>query len=290
MLRLALSIIFTFFTLLIFGQGVIDLWSTPIPYAIPQSDYLEMIELDDSGNTQRISQVINPSLTFFDEVENENAPCVIICPGGGYKHLSINKEGYKVAQWLNSIGIKAFVLKYRLPTREISECPSQVPLQDLQQAVTLIKNNAKRWKVNQDKIGIMGFSAGGHLAAMGAYLADFSILIYPVISMDSTITHMGSRTRLIGAQPADSLIQYYSADMKVSPNTPPSFIVHAQDDNAVSVVNTLRYYDALCQHDISATMHIYDIGGHGFGMVRDDRIHPWVYALQDWLSRNILLR
>ena len=266
----------------------IEIWDATIPNAKSNSNYTEEVEYNDQNELVRVKNVSVPTLTIFDDVEMAQAPCVIICPGGGYKHLALNKEGYKVAEWFNSIGVKAFVLKYRLPSSSISDKPENVPYDDLERAYKVILSNADEWQIDTNKIGIMGFSAGGHLAAMGASLADFSILIYPVISMYAEITHMGSRTNLLGKNPADSIIQNYSADLQVDMNTPQTFLIHAQDDQSVPLANSLQYYEALCANQIEAELHIYQKGGHGFGMGRDGVEHPWVKALEIWLEGNIL--
>lgn len=266
----------------------LELWTENIPYSKTNVDYQEEVEFDDQNDIQRIRKVSIPTLTYFDDVQADSVACVIICPGGGYGHLSINKEGYKVAKWFNSIGIKAAVLKYRLPSIIISDRADEVPMQDLNQAIKLIKTNAKKWNIAHNKIGIMGFSAGGHLAAFGAHLADFSILIYPVITMDANFTHTGSRVKLLGNTPSDNKIHLYSAEMNVSDQTPKTFIVHSQNDQAVSVQNSLIYYQELCDHNIQSDIHIFATGGHGYGMGRNVEHHPWVGALQDWLTQNIL--
>ena len=267
---------------------IINLYTDEIPYALPNIENQEEASYLDDGSMKSVSKVTHPTLEVFADIERENAPSVIICPGGGYHHLAYYKEGTKVAKWLNSLGIKAFVLKYRMPSPETASPTYDVPYSDLSKAVELVKKNAKQWGIDKENIGIMGFSAGGHLAATGAKLADFSILIYPVISMKSEITHMGSRTNLLGKDADKILIQKYSQEENVNKNTPKTFIVHAQDDKSVPVQNALLYYNALCENNISAEIHIYQNGGHGFGMGRDS-IHPWTIALEQWFSTNKLI-
>ena len=160
-------IVFLYCTLLSLSQLTsaqnqeVSIWSTAIPHAIDNNNYKEQIEYDENQQPQRIRKVTSPTLTVFDDEEGVKVPCVIICPGGGYQHLSINKEGYTLAKWFNEQGVKAFVLKYRLPAKEISVNPEQAPLDDLTQAVSFIKENAERWNIDNENIGIMGFNAEG---------------------------------------------------------------------------------------------------------------------------------
>lgn len=223
----------------------------------------------------------------------------MICPGGGYTHLSFKKEGSEVAKWLNSFGVTAFVLKYRLPHDSIMEDKRIIgSLQDAQEAIRTVRRHAVAWGIKPDKIGIMGFSAGGHLAALLSTQynrviyqndtlsarPDFSILIYPVISMEDSITHKGSKTNLLGENPDLEEINLYSAEKQVHEETPPAFIVHATDDRSVSVENSLAYYNALLKYHIPATLHIFEKGGHGFGLKLNGAPHPYLLLLQKWLE------
>ncbi len=192
---------------------------------------------------------------------------VVVCPGGGYTHLSMQKEGTEWLQWFNDRGIAAAVLHYRLPRQR-----NTVPLSDAQAAIRLFRDNAEQWRVPADKVGIMGFSAGGHLATTAAthYTTpadrpDFQILMYPVVSMDTTITHMGTRVGLIGKTPTPEMETLYSNDMQVNAQTPPAFIFTCQDDRAVHPDNSIRYYQALMRNNVPSQLHIYPRGGHGYG-------------------------
>lgn len=279
----------------------IVLWKT-IPGSIDAVDYKEGITNDEEGIIKGINKVSQPTLTIFlANPEKSNGTSVIICPGGGYGHLAINKEGYKVAKWFNSIGISAFVLKYRLPSDLIMKDKSIGPLQDAQEAVRLIRRNADKWHLETSKIGIMGFSAGGHLAAtLSTHYndklyeskdtisarPDFSILVYPVISMEDAITHKGSKENLLGKNAGSEMIAKYSNDKQVDSNTPKTFLVHATDDKAVPVENSINYYLALKNNQVPAEMHVYESGGHGFGLGTQGTNTTWPKACEKWLATN----
>ena len=202
----------------------LTLWPNGIPNSIIDDDFKE-IEVFKDGQLNSTSKVTEPTLSvFLPDEDKSNRTAVVICPGGGYSHLAMEKEGFKVAKWLNSLGITAFVLKYRLPNDLIMMDKTIGPLQDAQEAVRLVRRNAKKYNITAEKVGIMGFSAGGHLAAtlsthykdeiyendLISAKPDFSILMYPVISMDDTITHKGSKTNLLGNTPTESLVKLYS--------------------------------------------------------------------------------
>lgn len=203
---------------------------------------------------------------FLADSKIVNGTSVVIRPGGGYSHLAINKEGYKIAKWFNSFGISAFVLKYRMPSDMTMKDKSIGPLQDAHEALRMVRRNAEKWKIDPDKIGIMGYSAGGHLAETlstqfneKVYTPmedinarpDFSILIYPVISMLDGITHNGSKKNLLGENASTEMVEKYSNEKRVYSLTPKTFLVHATDDKIVSVENSINYYLALKQHNIS---------------------------------------
>lgn len=280
---------------------IIPVWPDTIPGVIINKDYQE-IALDKEGNVYNISRVTTPMLSvFFPEKSKANNSAVIICPGGGYSHLSIDKEGTKIALWLNSLGITSIVLKYRLPSDLIMKDKSIGPLQDAQEALRIVRRNAERWNLDVNKIGIIGFSAGGHLAAtlsthyddnlyktpdsIGAR-PDFSILMYPVISMKNKITHKGSRKHLLGTRPSNSLVNKFSNELCVNSQTPPAFLVHATDDKVVPIENSIKYYKALRNNNISAEMLVLEKGGHGFGLGMDDTGPYWPELCEKWLRSN----
>lgn len=287
---------------LLFAQNeVIPLWTAKIPGAIQVQNY-EEIETYKDEKLQNIRQITTPILSvFLPEKENHNGTAVIVFPGGGYFYLTMDKEGFKVARWLNTLGITAVVLKYRLPSDEIMEDKTIGPLQDAQETMRLVKRNAKIWKIDLNKIGIIGFSAGGHLAATLStrYLDNlypkndtisvrpsFTMLIYPVISMKEGITHQGSRDNLLGKTPSDSLIKKYSLETQVTNLTPPTFMVHASDDASVSVENSIKYYQALIKHKVPAELHLYEKGGHGFGLGVKETSQFWTKDCENWLRSH----
>jgi acetyl esterase/lipase len=250
-------------------------------------------------NVTRIAKVSVPSLTMFTPA-NPDGRAVIICPGGGYGILAFDKEGTRVAVELNKWGITAFVLKYRLPDDTTMIDKSLAPLQDAQQAIRLLRSNSAAWGIQKNKIGIMGFSAGGHVASTAAthfnfkadaadmdtvsVRPDFAILIYPVVSFDSSITHKGSRNNLVGKNPSAEKINFFSNELQVTKNTPPSFLVQAGDDGAVPVENSVRYYLACIKNKVPAEMHLYPAGGHGFGMYNKTTRDNWMERLFNWMS------
>ncbi len=230
---------------------------------------------------------------YFAPKEKANGTAVIICPGGGYTGVSQIKEGSEIAKWFNDLGVTAFVLYYRMPNGHPT-----VPLKDAQMALEIVKKGAKKWNLDKQKIGIMGFSAGGHLAStVGTHFKndmerpDFMILGYPVVTMDSSYTHMGSRINLLGKKPTEDLVKLYSNELQVTKNTPPTFIVQAIDDKTVPIANSEQLLKALQDHNVPAELHKFDVGGHGFGMrKRGIPVDNWPDLLKDWLKKNKLIK
>jgi acetyl esterase/lipase len=281
----------------------LPIWNKPIPSSIDAPSYLEK-EIIKEGELQSTSQVTTPLLYKYQPKKPiPNGSAVLICPGGGYSHLAMYKEGKKVALWLNSLGITAFVLKYRMPNDMIMKDKTIGPLQDAQEAIRTIRSNAKEWNIDPAKIGVLGFSAGGHLASTLAthYLdnvyeadttsarPDFSILIYPVISMEDGITHNGSKVSLLGANASKVIIDKYSNEKQVDANTPKTFLVHATDDKVVPVENSINYYMNLNKYNVPVEMHLYENGGHGFGLGTKGTHTEWPKACEKWLTENSLL-
>lgn len=283
------------------NKEIVPLWDK-IPGEIQSPTYVEKTDLDKNGVISGVRYVSQPTLTvYLADPKKSNGTAVIICPGGGYGMLAINKEGYKVAEWFNTLGINAFVLKNRLPSDLIMKDKNIGPLQDAQEAVRLLRRNAQKWNLNPNKIGIMGFSAGGHLAATlsthyndkvydvtdnSSAKPDFSILIYPVISMENGITHEGSKINLLGKTAASDLIYNYSNEKQVTAETPKTFLVHATDDKAVPVENSINYYLALKNQKVPVEMHVYQNGGHGFGLGVKGTNQFWPTACEKWLVAN----
>ena len=282
-------------------QSTFPIWPNGIPGELKDLSYIENQELF-NNTVEGVSFVIKPTLSVYLPKDlKANGTAVIILPGGGYSHLSINKEGVKIAEWLNSLGITAFLLKYRLPNDKIMKDKAIGPLQDAQQAMRYIRKNSTNWNINPDKIGIIGFSAGGHLGATLSTQYDkkvtseidttsarpnFAILIYPVISMRKNISHSGSKTALLGNRPNKKLVNNYSSEKKVNRLTPPTFLVHATDDKSVSFKNSLIYYNALQKHSIPVELHLYEKGGHGFGIKPKDIVLNWTTDCENWLKNH----
>lgn len=282
----------------------ITVWSSIIPDEIKNNEYLEN-EIYSEGVLEKVSQVSIPTLSVFPASEPDtNKTAVMVIPGGGYSHLSINNEGATIAKWLNSLGITALVLKYRLPSAQIMKDKTIGPLHDAQEAIRNIRRNAKKWDINPTKIGIIGFSAGGHLGAtLSTHYSDntypvtdtisarpnFAMLIYPVISMKNEITHKGSQNNLLGTLPSPNLIEKFSNEKLVTASTPPTFIIHAADDKAVPSENSIEYYLALKKHHVPAELHIYEKGGHGFGIKPKDIDLNWTTDCENWLKNHKFL-
>lgn len=280
-------------------RPVLPLYSGSIPDSKP-SRVQETSVTEGAG--VRISNVIQPTLTVYMPArEKAIGTSVIICPGGGYARLAIDYEGYDVARRLNEMGVAAFVLKYRLPNDQSQPDKSIAPLLDAQQALRLVREQAGKYGLNPERIGLMGFSAGGHLAATaGTHFARpvganpgpasvrpaFLVLLYPVISFSDSLKHAGSRDNLLGRSPSADQVRLYSNELQVTAQTPPTFLVHAEDDQTVPVQNSLVFYQALHRHNVPVEMHIYPQGGHGFGLNNKTTKDQWTERLQNWLDAN----
>jgi acetyl esterase/lipase len=270
----------------------------PIPNSKPGPDR-ESVDSSVSPVRYSYSMVSHPTLrVYLPAAGKGNGTAVVICPGGGYLHLAYTHEGTDVARMLNGLGITAFLLKYRLPNDETMIDKSIGPLQDAQRAIQLVRERAAEWGVNPGRVGIMGFSAGGHLASTAgthfnqavidnpeqvSLRPDFMVLLYPVISFIDSIAHRGSRDNLIGLNPDEALIRKFSNEYQVTPETPPTFLVHAEDDKTVPVANSLHFFEALENNGVPAEMHIYPKGGHGFGMRNPTTTDDWTQRLKNWL-------
>lgn len=231
--------------------------------------------------------------SYLASKEKSTGTAVLICPGGGYGGVSIVKEGEEIAKWFNNLGVSAFVLYYRMPNGHTT-----VPLTDAQKALRIIQDSAKVWNIDKNKIGIMGFSAGGHLAStVGTHFKSkvqrpaFMILAYPVVTMNKALTHGGSRKNLLGENPSDKLVKLYSNELQVTKQTPPTFIVHAIDDKTVPIANSEQLLEVLHAKKVQAELHKFDVGGHGFGMrKRGIPVDNWPDLLQSWLQKNNLIK
>jgi acetyl esterase/lipase len=230
-----------------------------------------------------------PTLTIYlPDAAKANGTAVIVCPGGGYRTLAMDHEGRQIAEWLNSNGVAAFVLKYRLGPRY----RHPAPLQDALQAIRTVRTRASEFRLAPDRIGIWGFSAGGHIAASASTKfdspgtrPDFSILAYPVISFTADYTHKGSRTNLLGETPDPQLAASLSLEKQVTAKTPPAFLFHTNADTGVPPENSVTYYLALRKAGVPAEMHIYLEGRHGVGLAPQDPVlSTWSARLLDWMK------
>ena len=297
-----LAVLLVFVDMSISAQDTImPLWPNKIPNQ-EASNEKEKVETD---RFDWVTNVQQPTIeVYLPTKSNANGQAVVIFPGGGYYGLAYDWEGIDMAKALNSKGVVGIVVKYRLPiSKSIVEGKEVVPLQDAQRAMRLVKSKAAEWNISEGKIGVMGFSAGGHLAStLGTHYddtvyekqdeadelsarPDFMALIYPVISMDNKTTHSGSKGALLGENPSDELANRFSANKNVTKDTPPAFLLHAQDDDAVPVENSILMFSALKKEGIPVTMHIYPKGGHGFSLaLKDQRLKNWISLLYDWLD------
>lgn len=283
------------------AQEVIPIYTGNIPGAkSTPSTYVENTEVRSNG-TLSITKVSVPKLTVFEAPKNiATGTAVIICPGGGYGALAFSHEGIDVAKRFNAIGITAFVFKYRLPSDEIMVDKTYGPLQDAQQAIYLVRKNAKKYGIKKNKIGILGFSAGGHFAStLVAHYNDlkidnpekidlrpnFAVLVYPVISFEESV-HSGTMKNLLGASPTDSLKQYFSANKNVNKKSPPVYFVHAKDDNAVPYANSILMSEALKTNGVSTDVYLYEKGGHGFGLINKTSDVDWFNLMAVWLKKQ----
>ena len=279
------------------AQDVIPLYNGPIPLSKPVANR-ETIFLGADGK-QRIRKVSEPTLTvFLPAKEKSNGTAVIICPGGGYVHLSIAGEGYDVAKLLNEWGVAAFVLKYRLPDDSTMQQKEIGPLQDAQRAIQLVRLNAQQWNINPNKVGIMGFSAGGHLAAtLGTHFKkavipnmakvnlrpNFMILGYPVISVPDSLSRV-DRMLLGTSATSPEKVKQYLKEFEVTKQTPPTFFIHAKDDKSVDTKYSTSFYDKLTEKGVRAEIHLYEQGGHGFGLNNKMSTEKWTDWLKVWMK------
>ena len=282
----------------IYAQQTMPLYEGVVPNSKPYVTK-ELWEPQSNGDTI-VHYTSQPTLTvFLPDKAIANGTAVVICPGGGYSILSIVKEGFAVAGEFNKMGVAAFVLKYRIPNDSSMIDKKIGPLQDAQRALQLVRMNAKQYNIDVNKVGIMGFSAGGHLASTAAthfnhsYIdnasninlrPDFAMLIYPVISFQDSIGHIGSRDQLIGKNPPKPLLDSFSNELQVTAQTPPTFLVHATDDGAVPVMNSIVFYEQLLQFKTPVEMHIYKAGGHGFGMHNPTTNDLWMERCKNWMQ------
>ncbi|MFV0378498.1 MAG: alpha/beta hydrolase [Mangrovibacterium sp.] len=280
------------------AQNFIPLWTEG---KIPNTKNLQS---NDSIANERYWKVAVPGMfAFFPSKQENTGSAVLICPGGGYDHLAYVVSGTQLAKWYNTLGINAFVLIYRLPVAANLVKKEIAPLQDAQRAIRLIRANAAAWGVNSDGIGVMGISAGGHVAScLGTHGEDvsavgdsvdqysfnpnFMILISPVISMKSYV-HAGSRRNLLGDEPSANMVADYSTELCVTNQTPPTFIVHAENDKSVKLENSLMFASALREKNVSVSLHVFPSGGHSFGLSNNPgSSNLWKELCELWIEEK----
>ncbi|HZL34223.1 MAG TPA: alpha/beta hydrolase [Tepidisphaeraceae bacterium] len=244
-----------------------------------------------------------PTLTVFPAPDgNANGAAIVVCPGGGYGGLAMSYEGVDVAKWLNTLGITGAVLKYRLGSHGYRH---PIELGDVQRAIRTVRSNGKAWGVDPKRVGVLGFSAGGHLASTAAThfdagnandkdpierqssRPDLAILVYPVITMSDPYTHGGSRDNLLGKHPDPKLIELLSNEKQVTPDTPPCFLVHGMDDKTVPVQNSIDFALACRKHNVPCELHLFEHGPHGFGLGgQDPELKTWPADAARWLAKH----
>ena len=279
------------------AAAVIPLWPEGVPDAKPGLGP----ERVDGGHTSNVSE---PTLTVYGPaVDRPNGTAVIICPGGGYVRLSMLREGEQYAAWLGTLGITSFVLKYRM-----QEFGHPAPLRDVLRAVRIVRSQAARYHIRPDRIGVMGSSAGGHLAASAGTLydhplgrtgadldkisarPDFLVLMYPVITMDGPAVHAGSRKALLGANPSADDVRLMSVERQVTAATPPTLLIHTQEDQTVPVENSILFYQALTRAKVPAEMYLFEHGSHGMGMRAGlGTASAWPQRAEEWFKARGLL-
>ncbi|WP_281540631.1 alpha/beta hydrolase [Maribacter aestuarii] len=294
------GILILFISVVCAQDTIIPLWpKDKIPNRIESNEKEE----HKRNGILRISKVQEPTLeVFLPAKQNTTGEAMLIFPGGGYQILAYDWEGTDIAKFLNGKGVTGIVVKYRLPSSISQVDKHLVPLMDAQRALRIVRNMAPEFHIDVTKIGILGFSAGGHLAAtLGTHFneevyapldeideesarPDFMALGYPVISFGSK-THSGSKNNLLGENPSTDLVTYFSNEKQVTPNTPPTFLFHASDDEGVPVENSLLFYRALNDKGVSATLHVYPKGGHGFSLARKDKyLRGWTERMFEWME------
>lgn len=280
-------------------QKIIDLWNGNIPGA----KNVDASKLDEVSTKSFFARDIKvPSIAYYPADENPTGTAVVVCPGGSYAGLSYAFEGVNQAAWLNSIGISAFVLRYRMPKDEFMEKRCDGPLQDAQQAIRYVRSHAAEYGINPDHIGIVGFSAGGHLASTASThfndevykpaenvsaRPDFAVLVYPVITMEPSYSEKGTRESLIGPDADQALIDRFSSEKQVTKETPMTFLAHAMNDKLVPYTNSVNYANALREKGVECELHLYARGDHGLGARNPIETQAfWHDACEKWLRMN----
>jgi acetyl esterase/lipase len=297
MKKLLLPVVMVILFASVHAQEIMPLYASVIPNSKPAENQ-EKSEIKDG--VLIVSKISIPTLTIFlPPPSTANGTAVIICPGGGYYVAAMAHEGTDVAKLFTSMGIAAFVLKYRIPEERTMVNTAIGPLQDAQQAMIIVRSNAKKWNINTSRIGIMGFSAGGHLAStLGTHYKNvlvnnpgnisvypnFMILVYPFITGDTLVNKKGSMEKLLGKNAPQELIDSYSNEKQVTPETAPTFITQSTDDGLI--MNSVVFYQALVKNKVPAEMHLYQNGGHGYGMNNKTTSDKWIDRCLAWMDTN----
>jgi len=301
MKKLLISLLIVSFLAPLMGQNqILPLWEGDPPNYVETGE----VTIFDTADIVRVRNVQKPDIAvFLPSKKNATGEAVVICPGGGYGILAYDWEGIDIARWLNSKGISAFVLKYRLPGSKSNVIPYKSPLMDAKRAMRLVRYHAEKWNVDPGKVGVMGFSAGGHLASTlsthfdagdpenndlverESCRPDFSVLVYPVVTFTKEYTHVGSRENLLGKDPDQELVQHFSNELKVTELTPPAILIHSGDDQVVPVENSIVYYHALQKKEITSELHIYPNGGHGYSLaIGQGHLSTWPDRVIEWIK------
>ena len=277
---------------LIFAQQKIPLYTSPLDCDVEKKDSI----VEKEGSTY-IYEIKTPEMWYYPSENNDdNKPAVLVIPGGGYTFLSITNEGITIAKWLNGLGIDAFMLKHRLPNNYSGSCKQIVATNDALRAIELIRGNSSKWKIDIKNIGVIGFSAGGHLASTISTKGEsninkpnFAVLVYPVIKMNAN-SKTWTFNSLFGKTPNPDIIHKYSNDLNVNDQTPPTILIHSNNDEGTPPENSLSYYAALRKHNIPAALHIWEDGGHGYGLgIGRGSIESWPNVVEEWLKiRNVI--
>jgi len=275
-----------------------------VRYTVVAQQFLPIYSDSIPGSTVKLSRDEEPTLTLFlPTKENATGTAVLVIPGGAYGFLAFEEEGTAVAKAFVAKGIAAFVLKYRLPKKETMLDKSYGPLMDAQQSMKLIRSNAVNWNINPTKVGVIGYSAGGHLAStLGTHYSssyipnkdsislrpDFMILVYPVISMNDQLTHMGSKINLLGMEPSKEKVDLFSNELQVTKESPPTYLTHCGDDAVVDVNNSIVFYQALQKNGVDAELHLFPKGNHGF--TQRLPLDEWMDPMLGFLKRTRMLK
>jgi acetyl esterase/lipase len=306
MRKLITSIFLLMITSVLSAQQTFPLYEGEVPNSKPCNE-TDHEFIDTSWNKTGIlivDKITKPTITVYEaSQEKRTGTAIIIYPGGGYSILAAGHEGADVAKAFNDVGVTAVVVRYRLPKDECMTNKAFIPLMDAQQAIYFVRGHVQQYNIDTSKVGIIGFSAGGHLASTagthfnpvrkelaGTNLRpDFMLLIYPVISFSDSIGHIGSRDNLIGKNPDKKLVHLFSNEEQVTSQTPPTFLVHASDDDVVNPENSIRFYEVLLKNKVPAELHLYEHGGHGFGLHNTTTKEDWFVSCVQWMKDNKLI-